>query len=223
MFIAHIPAGHLLTQSFLARKKDAPLSLWATGLFFSIAPDLDLLWFYLASARNVPHRHFFMHWPLFWATIAGCALTLSLVFRRSSWRGHIALGLAAVLLHLILDSITAEVYWLAPFSQASFTLIRIPAVYSWWVWNVILHWTFLLEIGMCIVAGKMFVTFRQKARAQVCPYCASLLEAISYTNTMRSALADFPCKISCTLLSRLAKKTNVASVAHNLHTVILKS
>ena len=40
MFIAHIPAGYILTKIMLPKIKSA--ALWATGLFFSVTPDLDL-------------------------------------------------------------------------------------------------------------------------------------------------------------------------------------
>lgn len=68
MFIAHAPAGYLLLR-VLSTRLQYRLSLWLTGLFFSVAPDLDLIWFYAFSDRSIPHHQFVTHWPLFWLVL----------------------------------------------------------------------------------------------------------------------------------------------------------
>ena len=124
----------------------------ATGLFFSVAPDLDLLWFYLASNRTIPHHQYVSHWPMLWTAIFGAGLLFSIILGKPSWRPYLFIGFASVILHLVLDSIAAEIYWFAPFSDFHLNIVHVPAQYGWWVWNFVLHWTFALEIAICLGA-----------------------------------------------------------------------
>lgn len=160
MFIAHLPAGYILTKVMPPKKKSA--ALWATGLFFAIAPDLDLVYFYLFSARKIPHHAYISHWPILWLALAGAVFILSLLLHKRSWRPFIAIGLANVLLHLVLDSIAAEIYWLAPFSGMYVNLVEVPARYAWWVYSFILHWTFGIELLICLAAVVLFISSRRK-------------------------------------------------------------
>ena len=177
MFIAHLPAGYILTKALLrqgpeerggrgnvceerARRSQRFLS---TGLFFSIAPDLDLFWFYLGSDRLVPHHQYITHWPLFWLALAAGAGALALVLKKPAWRAYLFVALVNVMLHLALDSVAAEIYWLAPFSFLGLNLAAVPAVHSWWVWNFVLHWTFALELGICLAALSLFIRDRRAA------------------------------------------------------------
>lgn len=162
MFIAHAPAGYLLSKFLFSRTAPNRNALWATGLFFAVAPDLDLFWFYLFSARSVPHHQYVTHWPLLWAALFGSALLLSALLRKPSWRPYLFLGSANVTLHLALDSVAAEIYWLAPFSRFSLNLVQVPATHGWWVWSFLLHWTFLIEIAICLAAAGIFAFSRHK-------------------------------------------------------------
>lgn len=162
MFIAHLPAGYILTKVLPPQSKSA--ALWATGLFFAVAPDLDLFYFYFFSARKIPHHAYVSHWPLAWIALAGVVFIISLLLHKRSWRPFIAIGLAAVLLHLALDSVAAEIYWLAPFSAKYVNLVEVPAKYSWWVYSFVFHWTFGLELGICIAAVIVLISSLISAR-----------------------------------------------------------
>jgi inner membrane protein len=157
MFIAHAPAGYLLTKALVPRAAPHRKALWAAGLFFSVAPDLDLFWFYLCSDRAAPHHRYATHWPLLWIALFGAALLLSALSRKASWRPCLFVGFANVMLHLALDSVAAEIYWLAPFSRLYVNLVRVPATHGWWVWNFFLHWTFLIELFICLAARGVFL------------------------------------------------------------------
>ena len=176
MFIAHLPAGYLLTKALLRKRPEVGTGeegsvarlgelqrLFFTGLFFSVAPDLDLFWFYLGSDRLVPHHQYITHWPLFWLALAAGVWMLSLILRKIEWRPYIFMALANVMLHLVLDSVAAEIYWLAPFSFWQLNLAAVPAVHTWWVWNFVLHWTFALEISICLAALLLFIHGRRAA------------------------------------------------------------
>lgn len=152
MFIAHLPAGYLLARR-MGRGHPQRTALIATGLVASILPDTDLLWFHLVDQRQTPHHAYMFHWPLFW--VAGAALAWGGA-RLLKWRSvepFIWVALAAVLLHMALDSVAAEIGWFRPFSDHGLNLVQVPARYDWWVWSFVLHWTFLAELAIVLAAG----------------------------------------------------------------------
>ncbi|MBI1650545.1 metal-dependent hydrolase [Hyphomicrobium sulfonivorans] len=154
MFIAHLPAGYLLSDR-LSQNRSNRRSLMAVGLFASGLPDFDLLWFYFVDGRNTPHHAFVFHWPLFWIGLAATAWILARLLHWRSAEPYIFVALACLLLHMVLDSVAAEIHWLKPFSDFQLNLVKVPAGYSWWVWNFILHWTFIVELAITFAAAWM--------------------------------------------------------------------
>lgn len=177
MIIAHLPAGYLLTKIMSSKFDPARrTSLWICGLIASMLPDLDILWFLLqGGVRN--HRYYPTHWPLFWlALFTVTALTLFLAekyLRRQRraqptaapdqplglWTSSLAYPLvilANLMLHLLLDCLAGPILYAAPFSWGRIHLIRVPAVYDWWVLNFMRHWTFQLELMVWATAALVF-------------------------------------------------------------------
>ncbi|MGA0615865.1 metal-dependent hydrolase [Paracoccus sp. KR1-242] len=152
MFIAHLPAGYLMTRHFAIKRPHRRL-LILTGLCASILPDLDLLWFYLIDGRQTAHHAYLFHAPLFWIFMGILAFIITRLTRCRKAEPFIWVALLAILLHMVLDSVAAEIAWLKPFSAYEVNLVQVPARYGWWVWNFVLHWTFLLEIGIVAIAG----------------------------------------------------------------------
>lgn len=170
MFIAHLPAGYLVTRSILRRHPVAePLRrrLLALGMAASVLPDLDLLWFYFVDQRRQVHHAYLPHLPLFWLTVFA---VLALVLRvrgaaRSTWLATTIVA-ANILLHLVLDTTAGGIRWLWPFSHAELVMAHVPARHEPWVLNFILHWTFALELA--ILAAALLVawgTGRPRSRA----------------------------------------------------------
>lgn len=152
MFIAHLPAGYLLTRRMVARQRSRG-TLLAVGLAASVLPDLDLIWFYLVDNRQSVHHAYLFHWPLFWVALAALALGGARLAQRPGAGPVIAVALAGLLLHMALDSIAAGIAWAAPFSDFEINLVQVPARHGWWVWNFVLHWTFALELAILAAAG----------------------------------------------------------------------
>lgn len=152
MFIAHLPAGYLLTRRMAAGQRNRR-ALMAVGLAASVLPDLDLIWFYLVDNRQSVHHAYLFHWPLFWVALAGLALGAARLAQICGAAPCIAVALAALLLHMALDSIAAGIAWAAPFSDLEVNLVQVPARHGWWVWNFVLHWTFALELAILAAAG----------------------------------------------------------------------
>lgn len=77
----------------------------------SAAPDRDMPWFWLVDQGQTHHHRFWPHIPAIWALIALAALPLN------HWLAHSCLPavagfLAAILMHLVLDTWNGGIMWL---------------------------------------------------------------------------------------------------------------
>lgn len=61
-------------------------------------------------------------------------------------------------IHMILDSIVGDIWWLAPFYNRPFSLVTVPSIYDPWWLNFIFHWSFFLEI--CLVVYALWILRR---------------------------------------------------------------
>lgn len=158
MLIAHLPAGYILGTA--ARRRSSTPAVMAAALIGSVAPDLDMVYFFATGGR-VHHHAFVTHWPLFWLASALLILPLLKWLRPA----RLAAGFvffAAAMLHMVMDTIAAPLYWFAPFSFHEFEFVRVPATHANWVMSFMLHWTFLLEISICLSALALFLMRRRR-------------------------------------------------------------
>lgn len=166
MFVAHLPAGFLLTRHLAPRLAPEPRQarrLMAIGLVASVLPDIDLLYFYLVDGRQTLHHDYWTHIPAFWLLASGAAVALFRIARTPvPWPAVVVL-LAGVLLHLALDTVTGGIAWLYPYDIGRVVLVDVPARFGWWVWNFVLHWSFLFEIAILAWAAAELGVLR-KAR-----------------------------------------------------------
>jgi hypothetical protein len=63
--------------------------------------------------------------------------------------------------HLILDTVTGNIYWLYPFSFVSVNIFEVADVHVWWVNNFLYHWTFLIEIAIVLSAMAVFLRVKE--------------------------------------------------------------
>jgi inner membrane protein len=164
MFIAHLPAGYISTKYILNKARKIWPSLGKTklylivGLIAALLPDFDMVYFYLIDNRQHLHHGYMTHLPIYWAVSIGIWAIVSVIFKsKKSLLLSIIVGVN-VLLHLFLDTFVGKVRWLYPFSNMDFYFFDVPAKHSWWVWNFVLHWTFLFELSILSVAG--FILYR---------------------------------------------------------------
>lgn len=146
MFIAHLAAGYLITHRILSTAHRSSGRLLALGLVASIAPDFDLAYYYLVDGRQTLHHKYMAHWPLAWIALSALAAGVAILSNKRAWVLPIGIVLANTMLHLLLDTLTGGIYWLAPFDYTSWHIVTVPARYGWWPANFILHWTFALEL-----------------------------------------------------------------------------
>lgn len=160
MLTAHLPAGYSLVR--LARQTSP--SVLAVALIFSILPDFDLLWFYLVDNRSIHHHRYWVHLPVFWVAVFCPLIALGW---RTRFRAHLVIAFAAVMLHLVLDTIAGGIAWLAPFDRTLIHLVIVPpSEHYHWLMTFMLHWTFALELVVwCLALGLMAreVSLRRQA------------------------------------------------------------
>ncbi len=171
MFIAHLPAGYLVVHALWPRLRPQaytdeteppppqrgstpapaaiPKTAMAVALVASIAPDLDLLWFYGVDGGQTHHHHFFPHLPFLWGVAGGFGVVLLTLLGQPRARRLFALGIACGLVHLVLDTLVGHIKWLWPFSQNMMAMVTVPATEQHWIFNFVLHWTFGVEIAIC--------------------------------------------------------------------------
>lgn len=160
MIIGHLPAGYILSRHSYLRfekfiKNYRTFMFW--GIFGSIAPDFDMLYFYFIDHRQTHHHQYFSHYPILWGTFV--VFFLCFCFFKASTRekfgSYSLIFFVAGFTHMILDSIVGDIWWFAPFYNRSFSLATVPSIYNPWWLNFVFHWSFILEI--CLVAYALWI------------------------------------------------------------------
>jgi inner membrane protein len=119
----------------------------------------DLVYF---VDRSRPHHDYWSHTPSYWVVISIVALV---ALRRASpfVRSATIVLLANVLGHFILDTWVGGIRWLFPFSEAYVRIVEVPARFEHWIWNFVLHWTFLPDLAL---VGGALALIRQRRRGR---------------------------------------------------------
>lgn len=157
MLTAHLPSGYVLGR--LLPKTIA--HAMPVALVGAVAPDLDMIWFHLVDNGAIHHHRYWVHVPAFWIVAAAVALPLAWRFGRL---GAALVFFAAILMHLLLDTISGGILWGAPFSDHLFALVTVPADYSHWIISFVLHWTFAAELVVWAVALILWLTRHRPAQ-----------------------------------------------------------
>lgn len=155
MFIAHLPAGYLLSRRATTRRVRVAL------LVGSVLPDLDLLWFYLVDHGAVHHHRYVPHIPLLW----GAVLVVGLALRRAFSAGDVLTGLGVGgLFHVVLDTAVGHIMWLWPWSDEMWAIWTVTRRFEPWWLNFLLHESFGLEIALCLAALMVWKKSKQNKR-----------------------------------------------------------
>lgn len=155
MFIAHLPAGYIVSSLLFPRFEKTGVTkrrLLQAGIAGALTPDADLLYFYLADHRQHHHHSYITHFPLVWIGLVLLSVAWTL-FTRNKTRAALAFIFSMNgLLHMILDTVVGDIWWLAPFQDKPYAFFVVPAMYKPWWMNFILHWSFALELGLALAA-----------------------------------------------------------------------
>ena len=159
MILAHLLSGYLFGRASGSHDR----AVLIAALIGSVAPDFDMLWFYLVDQGQTHHHRFWPHIPLVWAGIAALVLPLIAITARR-WLAPAAAFLGAVMMHLVLDTVNGGIMWLWPFSDRLVTLVTVPATRSNWVLSFLTHWSVLAEIAIILAAAILLVRDRHAVR-----------------------------------------------------------
>ncbi len=156
MIFGHLPAGYVISK-LLSERLENCLLFYKTfifwGLFGAIAPDTDLLYSLLIDQAY--HHNYVTHFPIFWLSL----LLISLLWLRlqKTWSKVPALCFIFTLnalIHLILDTVTGHILWLAPFSDKQFSLITESSEGG----HYFTQWGFGLELFLMFWALLVWLT-----------------------------------------------------------------
>jgi hypothetical protein len=159
MFIAHIPSGYIMAVSFVKRISQFPKfssSVMAAGVIGAIAPDFDMVYFYLFDHRQTHHHRYLTHWPLLWMSMVVVSIVWLCLSRFSKAAGLSLVFAVGGVLHLILDSFVGDIWWFAPFADKPYAMITVPALFNPWWLNFFLHWSFAVELVICLWALTLY-------------------------------------------------------------------
>jgi inner membrane protein len=87
MFIAHAPAGYLLTKLVLhryppQRDRDVKMIL-RSGMLASVFPDIDLSYFYLLDHCQHLHHSYWTHIPFWWLVVWAIGMLYGVITRNT--------------------------------------------------------------------------------------------------------------------------------------------
>lgn len=168
MFIGHLPSGYVanhLLQRSCWRGPDSADRLLTTCVMLagSLAPDLDMFYFYLVDGGRTHHHLFWPHLPLAWLLIGGVIALAGLLLKSRRLLLADAALMIAVFLHLACDTIAGGIAWWHPWSHRLVTWFHVPATHKPWWLNFFLHWTFLFEVLVIVWAGIIFTRRRKSS------------------------------------------------------------
>jgi len=149
MFIAHLPAGYLLAHHLLKKNSTLPVSpraLTLTAMAGAIAPDLDMLYFYFIDHGQTHHHKYLSHWPILWIGLLSISVLAVGVMKRKPLPFLVLIFSLGGLLHMLLDSVVGDIWWLAPIVDQPYALFTVPARFQPWWLNFVLHWSFVIEL-----------------------------------------------------------------------------
>lgn len=162
MLTAHAPAGYIVAK-LLYKLKPHQLSTrkWAIlGAISGLVPDFDMFWFYLVDHGTVHHHRYFTHYPITWLAMLFFSL-LTQSYKKNTFTAILLLFAVNGVVHIFLDSIVGDIWLFMPWYDKAYSMFTIPAQYHWWVWNFILHWSFIFELLIWAIA----FTFLLKAKS----------------------------------------------------------
>ncbi len=163
MFFSHAPAGYLVVK--FARKFKTDRADVFTAMLAGILPDFDMIYFHLIDERAHIHHSYWTHMPHFWVVVYAAALIVAAWLKSKRIVYYATLIFSCVIVHLILDSVAASgILWAYPFSIEYYELFVIPQVHDSRMLNYVLHWTFLIEMLIILVAIVVALRCREFSR-----------------------------------------------------------
>lgn len=165
VIVGHLPAGYLVSKFLVKRVPTLHQNetyIVSACMLGAVAPDIDLLYFYLIDNRQQHHHLYFPHLPVVWAVLLGLSVGWLLISRRKTLPVLAFAFSLNGMIHMVLDTIAGDIWWLGPWVDLPFVLVTVPARFQFWWFNFLLHWTFILELVVLLLAGLVWHTSRRE-------------------------------------------------------------
>jgi LexA-binding, inner membrane-associated putative hydrolase len=156
MIFGHLPAGYITSKLLSGKLNNCPFfykTFMFWGFFGAVAPDTDLLYSLLID--HAYHHNYVTHFPIFWLTLL--LISLLRLPLDKTWSKIPASCFIFTLngfIHLILDTITGHILWLAPFRNEQFSLITESSGGA----HYFTQWGFCLELFLIFWALFLWLT-----------------------------------------------------------------
>ena len=163
MLISHVPAGYIITRiadNILSRQQIRAIhrrAFYFWAFVGSVFPDIDMFYYYFIDKRQHLHHEYLTHIPFFWICSISLTMLFSAILKKHAARIYIYIFSINIFLHLFLDTLIGKIKWLYPFSEKFIFFFDVPTVYDNWIWNFVIHWTFMIEILIVLIAFKMLL------------------------------------------------------------------
>jgi hypothetical protein len=159
MIIGHLPTGYIVSTLIASRFIGFRIShkgFILAGILGAIAPDLDMLYFYLVDHKQHHHHTYVSHYPILWIFLLFLSLFWFTLTKNKSYAVISCIFSLNGVIHMLLDTIVGEIWWLAPWVNKSFVLFTVPTLYKPWWLNFIFHWSFALELAIWALAIRLW-------------------------------------------------------------------
>ena len=155
MTFGHLSAGYITSK--LLFKPFEHQSVYSKafifwGLIGSIAPDFYVLYYFLVDHILPNHHKYFTHFPLFWLTLLMMSLFwIQVHHHRNQNPASAFIFTFNGFIHTLLDTVTGEIWWLAPFVNKPFSLVAVRSEIPYFT-----DWTFGIELFLLLLALSLW-------------------------------------------------------------------
>ena len=151
MKFGHLPAGYIASKLLFNKFNKRAISYNSFiiyGLLGAVAPDFDMFYKYLAEDSQYDHHKYVTHFPIVWLGL----LLISVVWLRLSNihdknPAYTFIFCFNGFIHMILDTFTGTVFWLAPYqNNTAYSFLLSDVTYSSPGMDYFANWFFVLEL-----------------------------------------------------------------------------
>ena len=170
MILAHPAAGYLITafwESNVGKADRFALESWqlhCIGFVAASLPDVDMVYQLIFDPREVSHRLYWSHTPIYWLIISLFMLSFLSFFGKKVYLYLAKLVSLQIFVHLLLDSVVGGLRWLYPWSLQRYGLVpSLPGPYAERHLRILFHWTFIFEVVIIFFALGLFMQRQKRA------------------------------------------------------------
>jgi hypothetical protein len=135
------------------------------GLSGAVAPDIDHICLIFINPKQADHHLYFPHYPVFWFSLLVLSLFWLVISKKNEQNSLLSyLFCLEGTIHMILDSVSRHIYWMAPLSYRSFSIEDLMHLKMPWFIEQYPHWELSLEASIFVWAAYLLITDRNAGK-----------------------------------------------------------